>query len=488
MSPMRWSLAVVFTVLALAVPTVASAECKPAAPAPSSKCVKDSQCCAGLVCEARQCQAGCRIGDTFYAGGAVNPANACQSCQPAISTSSFTNRPEGTACNDFLFCDGADTCSGGLCSAHAGNPCEGPDGDGNCAESCNEAADDCTASDPNGAPCSDFLFCTGADSCLGGFCAGHAGNPCPGPDGDGNCSESCNEAADNCTGAVPNGSACNDGLFCTGTDTCLGGGCFAHTGDPCPGPDGDANCSESCDEAADNCSASDPNGTACNDSDACTESDACENGACTGSILAARFLDHADGTITDCQTDLMWEKKDNSLGLHDQYNLYPWAGQCDNGALCQPTAAAAAACAAGAVGTSGCTTCASGPCTTLYDTTIWGWLVQLNAGSGFAGHKDWRIPEVAQRGGAAELESILAARSPNCSSSPCVPPAFDTGCTAGCTVATCSCTVPGHTWSAVSGFAFGSACVVNFSDGSTAEDPKGPFESEVFVRAVRTGP
>ena len=48
----------------------------------------------------------------------------------------------------------------------------------------------------------------------------HAGNPCPGPDGDGNCAESCNEAADNCTAADPNASACNDGVFCNGVEFC----------------------------------------------------------------------------------------------------------------------------------------------------------------------------------------------------------------------------------------------------------------------------
>jgi len=66
-------------------------------------------------------------------------------------------------------------------------------------------------------------------------CTAHAGNPCPGPDGDGNCSESCNEAADNCTAPDPNGSTCADGLFCNGTDTCASGTCSAHSGDPCAG-------------------------------------------------------------------------------------------------------------------------------------------------------------------------------------------------------------------------------------------------------------
>src|SRR5215468_6878767 len=81
----RW--AVTFVVLLVgfllggARPALAGEECKPAAPLPQSKCNKDAQCCAGLVCgpagsshnnAETQCQPGCRIGGVFYASGAVN--------------------------------------------------------------------------------------------------------------------------------------------------------------------------------------------------------------------------------------------------------------------------------------------------------------------------------------------------------------------------------------------------------------------------------
>jgi hypothetical protein len=211
----------------------------------------------------------------------------------------------------------------------------GPDGDGNCSESCNETADNCTAADTNGSACNDGLFCTGTDTCTTGTCSTHTGDPCPGPDGDGNCSESCNEGgrqlhgsrhervgvhrrpvlhrhrhvhgrnvldahrrpvpgsgrrrqlrescnegADNCTANDTNGSACSDGLFCNGNDTCLTGACTTHAGDPCVGADGDNNCSESCSEASDNCLAADPDGSACaTDSDVCT-TDQCSAGTC----------------------------------------------------------------------------------------------------------------------------------------------------------------------------------------------------------------
>ena len=49
------------------------------------------------------------------------------------------------------------------------------------------------------------------------------------------------------------------------------------------------------------------------------------------------FVDNGDGTITDTQTGLMWEKKDQSGGAHDVDALFPWAGVCtdQNGVPCR---------------------------------------------------------------------------------------------------------------------------------------------------------
>jgi hypothetical protein len=49
------------------------------------------------------------------------------------------------------------------------------------------------------------------------------GNPCPGPDGDSDCSETCNEGADNCSTNDPNGSFCDIGIF---GGACLNGACI----------------------------------------------------------------------------------------------------------------------------------------------------------------------------------------------------------------------------------------------------------------------
>jgi hypothetical protein len=109
-----------------------------------------------------------------------------------------------------------------------------------------------------------------------------------------------------------------------------------------------------------------------------------------GGVLG--YVDNGDGTITDRNTGLIWEKKSDDGSLHDKDDLYSWSA---NGA----------------------------------EETIWDWLDDLNAAA-FAGHRDWRIPNVKELASLVDYEAT----------SPAVHPVFDTGCTAGCTVLTCSCT------------------------------------------------
>jgi hypothetical protein len=202
-----------------------------------------------------------------------------------------------------------------------------------------------------------------------------------------------------------------------------------------------------------------------------------------------RFVDNGDGTITDHQTGLMWEKKDQSGGLDDVNNVYVWAGDCSDGSgLCQPDDGAFATCAA-ATGTAvGCTRCGgTATCNTYGTTTIWHWVNQLRV-SGLGGHSDWRIPTVGAEGGAAQLETILDTSVSGCGppsyASPCVPAAFDTGCTPGCNATGCSCSASNDYWSATTfsadpqdawGVYFGYSYVVSGSKDSFF----------LYVRAVR---
>lgn len=109
-----------------------------------------------------------------------------------------------------------------------------------------------------------------------------------------------------------------------------------------------------------------------------------------GDIRAGRtphFTDNGDGTITDNNTGLMWEKKSDDDSIHDKDLVYPW----EDG----PSHATA-----------------------------------LNA-IAFAGYSDWRVPNVR------ELETIGDYGTMDL---PSVPSQFDIDCGSECTVEFCSCT------------------------------------------------
>ncbi|MBX3024444.1 hypothetical protein KF840_05990 [bacterium] len=129
--------------------------------------------------------------------------------------------PDGTNCDDGAFCNGSDTCSAGNCDVHAGDPCPGPDGDTNCAESCDETADNCTAPDP-------------------------AGSLCRPASGDCDLAEVCDGVSATCPADAkePDGTSCDDASVCTQSDTCQGGLCTG--ADPLDCDDGDACTADSC--------------------------------------------------------------------------------------------------------------------------------------------------------------------------------------------------------------------------------------------------
>ena len=150
------------------------------------------------------------------------------------------------------------------------------------------------------------------------------------------------------------------------------------------------------------------------------------------------YTDNGDGTITDFNTGLMWEKKSSDSSLHDQNTAFAWSGN-------------------GSVG------------------TIWDFVDLLNAAN-FAGHNDWRVPNVK------ELLSILDAQNHG----PAVSAAFNNNCTVNCTVLTCSCTATGNPyWSSTTwAGATNEAWVVDFNFGFENMVLKSGL---VFVRAVRGG-
>ncbi|MGH7788796.1 MAG: DUF1566 domain-containing protein [Candidatus Binatia bacterium] len=163
-------------------------------------------------------------------------------------------------------------------------------------------------------------------------------------------------------------------------------------------------------------------------------------GACPGSpagqdgaVLAGaprNYTDNGDGTVTDNVTGLMWEKLSVDGSIHDVNAFYNWSA--------------------------------------AFTTKI----ATLNSLS-FAGYNDWRLPN------RLELETLVDAGR----TSPCIDPAFNTGCAGGCTVTTCSCTQTDTYWSSTTYKSTPtSAWQVYFNLGDVIGSPK---TATHYVRAVR---
>ena len=144
------------------------------------------------------------------------------------------------------------------------------------------------------------------------------------------------------------------------------------------------------------------------------------------------YVDNGDGTVTDVTTGLVWEKLSNDGTVHDKDNLYTWANAF------------------------------AGHVATLNGTT-------------FAGHADWRLPNLRELQSIANYQNAL----------PAVSPAFNNNCSSGCPVTTCSCTYNGDYWSSTSeALSPSHAWFVDFQDGLLATGGKTGTEP---VRAVRGG-
>jgi hypothetical protein len=164
----------------------------------------------------------------------TDDANECTTdqCDGAGTCENLAVADDQSCTDNGLFCDGSESCQSGNC-ASSGDPCDGPDADSDCSETCDEAADNCGANDPNGSTCPDnSVFCDGTESCQSGSCVG-AGDPCAG----GAECNGCNEGDESCL--TPAEDPCSgDGDECT-NDWCDGEGACVHP--DLPGADVDNN-------------------------------------------------------------------------------------------------------------------------------------------------------------------------------------------------------------------------------------------------------
>jgi hypothetical protein len=253
----------------------------------------------------------CLIGGACYQPNVNNPANACQACVPATSTSQFTNKVNGTLCNaDSDGCTEDDVCQAGVCTAGPLVTCS--DNLGCTADTCTSTGNDtfactntllanrclvggvcylsnnnnptnaCQACVPatstsqftnkvNGTLCNaDSNGCTQDDACQAGVCTAGALMSCA--DGLGCTTDACNSTGNNSF-------SCSNTLI---ANRCLiGGACYQ------PNVNNPTNACQSCVPATSTSQFTNKvNGTLCNaDSDGCTEDDVCQAGVCTAGPL-----------------------------------------------------------------------------------------------------------------------------------------------------------------------------------------------------------
>lgn len=221
-----------------------------------SNVVNNAACNDGQFCngtETCNAQTGCVAGTPVNCNDGIPcTTDACNE-----ATDACTHTPVNSVCNDNIFCNGAETCNAQTGCAN-GTPVNCNDNIACTVDACDEAGDTCTHT-PNNAVCNDAQFCNGVETCNAqtGCVAGTAVN-CN--DNVACTVDACDEGGDTCTHA-PNNAACDDGLFCTGTETCNAQTGCSSSGDPCSGT--------FCDEQNNACGECSDNGD-CDDGIACT--------------------------------------------------------------------------------------------------------------------------------------------------------------------------------------------------------------------------
>lgn len=193
--------------------------------------------------------------------------------------------PDGARCDDGLLCTVGESCDGGQCQGGAPLDCSYLASGCNVG-ACSEEAGCQKAPAPDGTICDDSLFCTINDVCSAGACVG-AARDCSGV-AFGSCEIGvCREDFDICQSEdKPFGDPCDDGQACTEGATCSSfGTCNTGTQKDCSAVEDQCNVGV-CDAITGECEAVPQTGVACNDNESCTSADVCSpTGECTGSPL-----------------------------------------------------------------------------------------------------------------------------------------------------------------------------------------------------------
>ncbi|NOX71689.1 MAG: S8 family peptidase [Candidatus Micrarchaeota archaeon] len=254
------------------------------------ECTSDADCDDGLFCNgAESCVSGsCQPGVPIDCSSLDDQCNTGV-CDESLDACTAQPKADGTPCDDGLFCTVGDSCQDGACMGGAQMNCN--DGNDCTTDSCDEENDICEHTNvPDGTLCDDGLFCTIDDICSGGICAG-SDRDCS--DGVSCTVDECDEENDVCVNN-PDDSLCDDGVFCNGEEICNPyEGCEAGVPPSCD--DGNECTTDSCSYDFDGCDNIPlPDGTACSEGICC-------NGACSAPSCA-EDTDCDDGDA--CTVDL----------------------------------------------------------------------------------------------------------------------------------------------------------------------------------------
>jgi formylglycine-generating enzyme required for sulfatase activity len=228
-------------------PANACLSCQPGTSTTSWTPLADGTVCAsGEVCSSGGCVADCYIGTTLYGAGAIDAANACLSCQPATSTSAWSNRTDGTSCAVGEVCSAGNCQSGCLIGATVYGP--GALNPGNECLSCQP-----TTSTTVWSNVMDGNSCGGGEVCNAGSCGAgcYVGNATYGPGAlePGNNCQSCQPGTSTTAWtSVADGNGCGAGEVCS-VGVC-GAGCFLGMTIYTPGALNPANACLSCQPSA----------------------------------------------------------------------------------------------------------------------------------------------------------------------------------------------------------------------------------------------
>jgi len=272
--------------------------------------------------------------EVFYYGDCILDADCDDGnvCTDDVCAAGRCEHAGNTAsCDDGDFCNGVDVCLDGACSISAGNPCD--DGVACTIDTCDEATDTCGATVDHAA-CDDGLFCNGTEVC-DALADCQAGTAPSCDDGIACTTDTCNAAADACDHATVD-AVCDDGVFCNGVEICdAAAGCGAGAAPACS--DGIACTTDSCNVTTDACEHAAVDAV-CDDGAFCNGTETCDAGS---GCLAGSPIDCDDGVA--CTADSCDEAADacdsSPVDASCEDGIFcNGAEVCDAGLGCQPGA------------------------------------------------------------------------------------------------------------------------------------------------------